>query len=119
VRVAARALSAAGVGNAEGLSAGSSSLLGSARETTAFAGILPFFSNAFRAQRVNLKANIARGERIIGSRIQTPKQANKQAIAFRQQTILLLLIFCNVIDLFAPMRRPLSFRENLPCPLAL
>jgi hypothetical protein len=81
--------------------------------------ILAFFSNAFRAQRVNLKANIARGERTIGSRIQTPKQANKQAIALRQQTILLLLIFCNVIDLFASMRRPLSFRENLPCPLAL
>jgi hypothetical protein len=30
--------------------------------TTAFAGILPFFSNAFRAQRVNLKVNIARPE---------------------------------------------------------
>jgi hypothetical protein len=75
---------------------------------------------AFRAQRVNLKANIARGERTMGSWIQTPKQASKQTSnALRQQTILLLLIFCNVIDLFASMRRPLSFRENLPCPLAL
>lgn len=66
-----------------------------------------------------LESQYCSWERTIGSRIQTPKQANKQAIALRQQTILLLLIFCNVIDLFAPMRRPLSFRENLPCPLAL
>jgi hypothetical protein len=79
VRVAARALSAAGVGYAEGLSAGSSSLLGPARETTAFAGILPFFSNAFRAQRVNLKANIARGSGLSGrGSKRRNKQTNKQ-----------------------------------------
>jgi hypothetical protein len=47
---------------------------------------------------------------------ETSKQTSN---ALRLQTILLLLIFCNVIDLFASMRRPLSFRENLPCPLAL
>lgn len=38
-------------------------------------------SSAMRfALRVNLKANIARGQRAIGSWIQTPKQANKQAM---------------------------------------
>ena len=54
------------------------SLLGPARETTAFAGILPFFSNAFRALRVNLKANIARGERTMGScpNAETSKQTS-------------------------------------------
>lgn len=118
MRVATRALSAAGVGNAEGLFRRLKlSLLGPARETTAFAGILPFFSNAFRALRVNLKANIARGERTMGS---CPNaETSKQTSNCLEATILLLLIFCNVIDLFASMRRPLSFRENLPCPLAL
>jgi hypothetical protein len=79
VRVATRALSAAGVGNAEGLFRRLKlSLLGPARETTAFAGILPFFSNAFRALRVNLKANIARGERTMGScpNAETSKQTS-------------------------------------------
>jgi len=36
-----------------------------------------------------------------------------------QQIILLLQTFRNVIDLFASMRRGLSFCENLPCALAL
>ena len=102
-----------GIGNAEGLSARLSSfLLRSRQGTTAFAGILPFFNNAFRAQRVNLKVDCSSGSGLsgLGSKRRN-KQTNKQCL---RQQIILLQTFCNVIDRFASMRRPLSFRENLP-----
>jgi hypothetical protein len=47
---------------------------------------------------------------------ETSKQTSH---ALRQQIILLLQTFRNVFDRFASMRRGLSFRENLPCALAL
>jgi hypothetical protein len=48
---------------------------------------------------------------------QASKQTNKQCL--EKQTILLLQTSRHGIDLFASMRRGLSFCENLPCALAL
>ena len=47
---------------------------------------------------------------------ETSKQTSS---ASKQQTILLLQTSRHGIDLFASMRRGLSFCENLPCALAL
>jgi hypothetical protein len=66
-----------------------------------------------------LKVNIARPEadyRVSDPNAETSKQTSH---ALRQQIILLLQTFRNVFDRFASMRRGLSFRENLPCALAL
>jgi hypothetical protein len=115
LRLFGRLCHGAGVGNAEAFPQAQALFLVPPRNDH-LRGILPFFSNAFRAQRVNLKANIARGGRIIESRIKrrTNKQTsnasgNRQSAAVNPVTS----------STCRAMRRPLSFRENLPCPLAL